>query len=103
MPTSKDYYLYVAERLKGIDFVSFKKMMGEYIIYYKDKVVGGIYDDRFMLKITRSSEELIPDAPKDIPYENAKETFVIEDDVDKDTLLKLCEGVYSDRPPKKRG
>ena len=82
MPTSKDYYSYVAERLNGIDFVSFKKMMGEYIIYYKDKVVGGIYDDRFMLKITKSSEELIPDAPKDIPYENAKKTFVIEDDVE---------------------
>ncbi len=70
-------------------------MMGESIIYYNRKVVGGIYDDRFLVKITRSSEPILPDAPKELPYEGAKQMILISD-VSSVTVKDLVVSIWAD-------
>lgn len=60
MASSKDYLDFVLEQLSELDDITYRAMMGEYIIYYRGKVVGGIYDDRFLVKNTQSAAELMP-------------------------------------------
>ena len=78
-------------------------MMGEYILYYKGKVVGGIYDDRFLVKPTKSAVKMMPDAKSELPYEGAKEMLLVDDIDNKDFLKDLLEAMYEELPnPKKR-
>ena len=102
MASSKGTLEYVMDQLSELAGVSYRAMMGEYILYYEGKVVGGIYDDRLLVKITKSSEALIPDAPREIPYEGAKEMF--ETDIDRRELLcTLIPAIADDLPePKKK-
>ena len=79
MSSSKDYLEYILDQLSGLDDISYRAMMGEYIIYYRGKVVGGIYDDRFLVKQTKSAIALMPDAEKELPYEGAKEMLLVDD------------------------
>ena len=79
MASSKDYLEYILDQLSGLDDISYRAMMGEYIIYYRGKVVGGIYDDRFLVKQTKSAIALMPDAEKELPYEGAKEMLLVDD------------------------
>ena len=90
--SSTDQYLeFVLDLLGELDDVAHHKMMGEYVLYYRSKVVGGIYDDRFLLKVTPASERLLPEAPRAIPYE------------DRDTLHDVVEAMWEELPaPKKR-
>ena len=77
-------------------------MMGEYVLYYRDKVIGGIYDDRLLLKPTKAAETMLPDAERDIPYDGAKEMLLVDVD-DRELLTKLIEAMYSELPaPRKR-
>ncbi len=64
MASSKDYLEYVFNQLSSLDDISYRAMMGEYIIYYQGKIVGGIYDDRFLVKPTKSALDLMPDASR---------------------------------------
>ena len=76
--------------------------MGEYVLYYRDKVIGGIYDDRLLLKPTKAAETVLPDAERDIPYDGAKEMLLVDVD-DRELLTKLIEAMYSELPaPRKR-
>lgn len=78
-------------------------MMGEYIIYYRGKIVGGIYDDRFLVKPTKSAMALMPDAEKELPYEGAKEMLLVDDVENRAFLRELLEAMYPELPdPKKR-
>ena len=79
MASSKDYLEYILDQLSGLDDISYRAMMGEYIIYYRGKIVGGIYDDRFLVKQTKSAIALMPDAEKELPYEGAKEMLLVDD------------------------
>lgn len=88
MASSKEYFEFVKEQLGELDGVSYRSMMGEYIIYYNRKVVGGIYDDRFLLKPTPSAKRLMPDAPEELPYEGAKPMLLADID-NKQLLYKL--------------
>ena len=72
MASSKDYLEYILDQLSGLDDVSYRAMMGEYIIYYRGKVVGGIYDDRFLVKPVKAAKAMMPDADLELPYEGAK-------------------------------
>ena len=72
MASSKEYLEFVLEQLSELDEVTHRAMMGEYIIYYRGRVIGGIYDDRFLVKPVKSAEKLMPDAPRELPYEGAK-------------------------------
>ena len=102
MSSSEEYREYVLELLSGLEEVSYRKMMGEYVLYYRSKVVGGIYDDRFLLKVTPASERLLPDAPRAIPYEGAKEMLLVEVE-DRDALCDVVDAMWEEVPaPKKR-
>ena len=79
MASSKEYLDYILEQLSDLDDVSYRAMMGEYIIYYRGKIIGGIYDDRFLVKPTKSAMALMPDANLELPYEGAKEMLLVDD------------------------
>ncbi len=79
MASSKDYLEYILDQLSDPHDISYRAMMGEYIIYYRGKIVGGIYDDRFLVKPTKSAIALMPDAEKELPYEGAKEMLLVDD------------------------
>ena len=103
MASSKDYLEYVLDQLSSLDDISYRAMMGEYIIYYQGKIVGGIYDDRFLVKPTKSALDLMPDASRELPYEGAKEMLLVEDIDDRDFLNELLNATAYELPaPKKK-
>ena len=103
MASSKSYLEFIMDQLSGLDGVTWHAMMGEYILYYKGKIVGGIYDDRFLVKPTKSAVSMMPKAAKELPYEGAKELLLV-DDVENRTLLEeLLTSMYEELPtPQKR-
>ena len=103
MATSKEYLQYILEQLGGIDEISHRAMMGEYVIYCKGKVVGGLYDNRFLIKPVKSARELLPDAPLEEPYPGAKEMLLVTEPEDSELMEKLLNSVADELPaPKKR-
>ena len=72
MASSKEYLNYILEQLSELDLIAYRAMMGEYIIYYRGKVVGGIYDNRLLVKPVKSACLLMPDATYEITYDGAK-------------------------------
>ena len=103
MASSKGYLDFILEQLSDLDDISYRAMMGEYIIYYRSKVVGGIYDDRFLIKTTKSAVTMMPNADMELPYEGAKEMLLVDDVEDREFLRKLLEAMYDELPaPKKR-
>ena len=102
MASSKEYLDFILEQLSDSDDVSYRAMMGEYIIYYRGKVVGGIYDDRFLLKPTESALSMMPDADMELPYEGAKEMLLVDNVDNKAFLNKLLSSVFADLTAPKR-
>ena len=103
MASSKEYLEFVLEQLSGLDDITYKAMMGEYIIYYRGKIIGGIYDDRFLVKNVKSAASAMPDASLEMPYEGAKEMLLVDDVDNKEFLTGLIESMYDELPmPKKR-
>lgn len=103
MASTKDYLDYILEQLSGLSEVSHRAMMGEYILYYQGKVIGGIYDNRFLIKPTKSAKALLPNAPLELPYEGAKEMLLVEDIEDRELLENLLNAMVDELPaPKKR-
>ena len=102
MTSSKEYLEYIMEQLSDLDDVSYRAMMGEYIIYYRGKIVGGIYDDRFLIKPVKTAVEMMPDADMELPYEGAKEMLLVEDVEDREFLKELFEAMYGELPAQKK-
>ena len=104
MSTTKEYLNFVLEQLSPITGITHRAMMGEYIIYINDKILGGIYDNRFMIKETPTALSIMPSVKKELPYNGAKkEMLLIEDLDDKDFLKDLIEKIYPELPlPKKK-
>ena len=103
MASSKGYLDFILEQLSDLDDISYRAMMGEYIIYYRGKVVGGINDDRFLVKPTKSAVSMMPDAGMELPYEGAKEMLLVDDVENRKFLRKLLESMYDELPaPKKK-
>lgn len=102
MASSKEYLEYVLEQLSELDDISYRAMMGEYIIYYRGKVVGGIYDDRFLVKPVKSALSKMPDAQMEVPYEGGKEMLLVDDIEDRLFLRELIEAMFAEIPPPKR-
>ena len=102
MASSKEYLDFILEQLSELDDVTYRAMMGEYIIYYRGKIVGGIYDDRFLVKPTKSAREKMPDAELELPYEGAKEMLLVDNVENRDFLRDLLEGIYKELPAPKR-
>ena len=101
MASSKEYLHFVLEQLSDLDDISYRFMMGEYILYYRGKIVGGIYDDRLLVKKTKSALECMPAAVCDSPYEGAKEMLLVEEVDNKEFLTKLFEAMYDELPSPK--
>ena len=102
MASSKDYLDYILDQLSGLDDISYRTMMGEYIIYYRGQVVGGIYDDRFLVKPTKSAAAMMPNADVELPYEGAKGMLLVDNVDNKDFLRELLETMYEELPAPKR-
>ena len=103
MASSKDYLDYILDQLSGLDDISYRAMMGEYIIYYRGKIIGGIYDDRFLVKPVKSTVAMMPDADMELPYEGAKELLLVDDVENREFLRELLEAMYDELPaPKKK-
>lgn len=103
MASTKEYLEFVLEQLSELDDITSRAMMGEYVLYYQGKVFGGIYDNRFLVKPTKSAVELMPDAQSELPYEGAKPMLLVDNIEDKAFLKKLVETMSADLPqPKKR-
>ena len=100
MASSKEYLAFVLDQLSDLYGVTYKMMMGEYIIYYQGKIVGGIYDDRFLIKPTASAKKLMPNAPYELPYEGAKEMLLADVD-DRELMTKLIPMIADELPAKK--
>ena len=103
MASSKEYLDFVLEQLSELDEITYKAMMGEYIIYYRGKIVGGIYDDRFLVKPTKVAKALMPEAEMELPYEGAKEMLLVDDIDNRKFLQELLVSMYDELPaPKKK-
>ena len=103
MASSKEYLEFVLEQLSELDDISYRAMMGEYIIYFRGKVVGGIYDDRFLVKNIKVAADLMPEATLELPYDGAKEMLLVDDIENKEFLRELLEAMYDELPaPKKK-
>ena len=102
MASSKEYLDFVLEQLSELDDISYKAMMGEYIIYYRGKIVGGIYDDRFLVKDVKAAREKMPDASFELPYDGAKEMLLVDDVDNRDFLKELLDAMYDELPVQKK-
>ena len=98
MASSKEYLDFILEQLSELDDVSYRAMMGEYIIYYRGKIVGGIYDDRFLVKPTKFAVAMMPNADKELQYDGAKEMLLVDNVENKDFLCKLLVAIYDELP-----
>ena len=101
MASIKEYLDFVLEQLSLLDDITYKAMMGEFIIYYRGKIVGGVYDNRFLVKNVKSAREKMPEATLELPYEGAKEMLLVDDVENREFLRKLLDGMYAELPEKK--
>jgi TfoX/Sxy family transcriptional regulator of competence genes len=103
MASSKEYLEFVLEQLSLLDDITYKAMMGEFIIYYRGRIAGGIYDDRFLVKPVKSAVAMMPEAEMELPYEGAKEMLLVDDIDNKEFLRDLFDAMYGELPaPKKK-
>ena len=103
MASSEEYRDFILDQLSGLDEISCRTMMGEYIVYYRGRIVGGIYDDRFLVKPTKTAVAMMPDADKELPYEGAKEMLLVDNVENREFLQELLNAMYDELPaPKKK-
>ena len=102
MATSKSFLEFVIEQLSELDEVSHRPMMGEYLVYYRGKLIGDICDDRLLVTITKASDSLLPDAPRELPYDGAKTPMILIENLDdREFLKRLLEAMYDELPAPK--
>ena len=101
MASSKEYLDFILDQLSELEDVSHRAMMREYIIYYRGKVIGGIYDDRFLVKPTPSAVAMMPDAAMELPYDGAKPMLLVDNLESKAFLRELICGIYKELDKRK--
>ena len=106
MASSKEYLKFILEQLSDLEEITYRTMMGEYILYYRGKIVGGIYDDRLLVKPIKSAISYMPTATYELPYDGAKEMLLVEDVDSKEFLTGLFNAMYDEltapKPKKKK-
>ena len=105
MASSKEYLKYILEQLSALDEISYRSMMGEFIIYYRDRIVGGIYDNRLLVKPVKAAISYMKTAQYELPYEGAKEMLLVDEVDSKEFLTGLFHVMYEELPdpkPKKK-
>ena len=98
MASSKEYLDYILEQFSEPEDVAYRAMMGEYILYYRGKIIGGIYDDRLLVKPTKTAAAMMPNADMELPYEGAKEMLLVDDVDNREFLRELLEAMYEELP-----
>lgn len=101
MASSKVYLQFILEQLSELEEINYRPMMGEYVIYYRGKIVGGIYDDRLLVKPVKSAISYMPEASYELPYDGAKEMLFVEDVDNKEFLTGLFKAMYGELPTPK--
>ena len=102
MASSKTYLNFILEQLSELQDIRYRAMMGEFIIYYRDKIVGGIYDDRLLVKAVPSAIAYMPNASYELPYQGAKEMLLVEEVDDKAFITGLFNVIYDELPASKK-
>ena len=103
MTSSKEYLEYVLEQLSDLEDITYRSMMGEYILYHRGRIFGGIYDDRFLVKPVKAAIAMMPDADRELPYEGAKEMLLVYEVENREFLSELVETMYEELPsPRKK-
>ena len=102
MASSKEYLDYILEQLSELEGITFKPMMGEYILYMYGKIFGSIYDDRFLVKPTKSAMAMMPDADRELPYEGAKEMLLVDNVDNREFLKDLLTAMFDELPVPKQ-
>ena len=102
MASTKEYLEYILEQLSDLEDISYRAMMGEYILYYRGKIIGGIYDDRFLIKPVKAAQSMMPDADWELPYDGAKEMLLVDDVENKAFLKELIEVMFEELPAAKK-
>ena len=98
MASSRSYLDFILDQLSEIDEITWRKMMGEYILYYRGKIVGGIYEDRFLVKPVKSAVAMMPNAVMERPYEGAREMLLVDNVENRDFLKELLEVIFNELP-----
>lgn len=101
MASSKAYLDFILEQLSELDEITYRAMMGEYILYYRGKIAGGIYDDRLLVKPVKAARQLMPDAPLESPYDGAKAMLLVQEVDDRVFLTRLLEAMDPELPAPK--
>ena len=101
MASSKEYLDFILEQLSELDEITYRAMMGEFVIYYRGKIVGGIYDDRLLVKPIKAAISYMPTATYELPYEGAKEMLLVDEVDNRDFLTGLFNVMYEELPAPK--
>ncbi len=101
MASDKGYLDFILEQLSALDGITWRAMMGEYILYCRGKIVGGIYDDRLLVKPAKAALAMMPDAQRELPYEGAKEMLLVENVDDREFLCALIDSIQKELPARK--
>lgn len=102
MASSKEYLDFILDQIAGLDEISYRGMMGEYILYCQGKVFGGIYNDRFLVKPTKSAQAMMPEANRELPYVGAKEMLLVDNVDDREFLRHLVQAMVPELPGVKK-
>lgn len=102
MASNREYLDFILEQLSGLANITYRAMIGEFILYYREKIIGGIYDDRFLVKPTKSALAMMPDADREIPYEGAKEMLLVDNVDNREFLTELVTAMYDELPEMKK-
>ena len=102
MASNREYLDFILEQLSGLANITYRAMMGEFILYYRGKIIGGIYDDRFLVKPTKSALAMMPDADREIPYVGAKEMLLVDNVDNREFLTELVTAMYDELPEMKK-
>lgn len=102
MASSKAYLDFILDQLSDLKEISCQAMMGEYILYYRGKIIGGIYDDRFLVKPTPSARAMMPQAEMELPYEGAKEMLSVDNVESREFLTALIDAMYDELPASRK-
>lgn len=102
MASSREYLDFILEQLSGVNGITSKQMMGEYILYINGRIFGGIYDDRFLVKPTKSAKAMMPDADWELPYEGAKEMLLVDNVDNREFLTELVTAMVDELPAPKQ-
>ena len=102
MASGREYLDFILEQLSGLEGITFKPMMGEYILYMHGRIIGGIYDDRFLVKPAKSALAMMPDADRELPYEGAKEMLLVDNVDNREFLKELLTAMFDELPVPKQ-